>query len=169
MSASPEFTEAQGKRAGRSEYGVVGLLAGLGVLVLIETQSISESMASSRTLGPRVAPYFIGGLLLVTAALLLIDLLRGGHGYQEEGEDVDLSHGTDWKTLAALAVLIAGCGQLIPHIGIPFAGSILFFGIIRLLGGHKLWLDIVVSLVVPYLAFLLFTEALGLYLPGGIF
>lgn len=167
MNATPDAVEAQGKRAGRSEYGVVGLLAGLGVLVLIQTQSINESLASARTLGPRVAPYFVAGLLLVTAALLLVDLLRGGHGYQEEGEDVDLSHGTDWKILLALAAFIAGAGQLIPLIGMPIAGSLLFFGVIRLLGGHKLWLDLLVSIVVPLAGFLLFTEGLGLYLPGG--
>jgi putative tricarboxylic transport membrane protein len=167
MNTAPEAAEAQGKRAGRSEYGVVGLLAGLGVLVLVETQSITESLASARTLGPRVVPYFVAGLLLVVAALLLVDLLRGGHGYQEEGEDVDLSHGTDWKTLLALAAFIAGAGQLIPLVGMPIAGSLLFFGVIRLLGGHKLWLDALVSIVVPLLGFLLFTEGLGLYLPGG--
>lgn len=167
MSTAPDAAGVQGKRAGRSEYGVVGLLAGLGVLVLWQTQSINESLASARTLGPRVAPYFVGGLLLVVAVLLLVDLLRGGHGYQEEGEDVDLSHGTDWKILLALAAFIAGAGQLIPLVGIPIAGSLLFFGVIRLLGGHKLWLDAVVSIVVPLLAFLLFTEGLGLYLPGG--
>lgn len=167
MSATPESAGTQGKRAGRSEYGVVGLLAGLGVLVLIQTQSITESLASARTLGPRVAPYFVAGLLLVTATLLLLDLLRGGHGYQEEGEDVDLSHGTDWKVLLALAAVIAGTGQLIPLIGLPIAGSLLFFGVIRLLGGHKLWLDVLVSILVPLLGFLLFTEGLGLYLPGG--
>lgn len=167
MSATPEAVGTQGKRAGRSEYGVVGLLAGLGVLVLIETQSITESLATARTLGPRVAPYFVAGLLLTTAALLLVDLLRGGHGYQEEGEDVDLSHGTDWKILLALAAVIIGCGQLIPLIGMPVAGGLLFFGVVRLLGGHKLWLDVLVSIVVPLLGFLLFTEGLGLSLPGG--
>jgi putative tricarboxylic transport membrane protein len=167
MSATPESAGAQGKRAGRSEYGVVGLLAGLGILVLVQTQTIKASLASSGTLGPRVAPYFVAGLLLVTAVLLLVDLLRGGHCYQEEGEDVDLSHGTDWKVLVALAAVIAGAGQLIPLIGMPIAGSLLFFGVVRLLGGHKLWLDIVVSLVVPFAAFMLFTEGLGLSLPGG--
>lgn len=169
MNAAPEAAPAQGKRAGRSEYGVVGLLAGLGLLVLWQIQSISESMASARTLGPRVAPYFVAALLLITAVLLLVDLFRGGHGYQEEGEDVDLSHGTDWKILLALAALIIGTGQLIPFLGIPIAGPLLFFGVVRLLGGHKLWLDALVSVIVPVLAYVLFTEGLGLYIPGGFF
>lgn len=155
----------QGTRADRSEFGVVGLLAGLGALVLWETRKVSESLASGQTFGPRVVPYFVGGLLLVVAVLLLVDLLRGGHGEPEGGEDVDLSHGTDWKTLLLLAAALAASGQLIPYIGFPIAGALMFFLVTRLLGGHKLWLDVVVSAAVALSAHLLFTEVLGLSLP----
>jgi putative tricarboxylic transport membrane protein len=153
------------QRAGLSEFGVVGLLAGLGVLVIIETGSISESLAGGRTLGPRTVPYVVGGMLLVVAALLALDIVRGGRGEQEAGEDIDLSHGTDWLTLSGLVVLVAGVGQLIPLIGFPAAGVILFFGVVRLLGSRRLWVDLVVSVVVPVLAMLLFTQVLGIYLP----
>lgn len=168
---APRGAESPGRpqRAGLSEFGVVGLLAGLGVLVLVETQKISEALATGRTLGPRVAPYFVGTLLLVVAVLLAIDILRGGRGEPEAGEDVDLSHGTDWKTLLALAGVVAACGQLIPLLGFPLAGALLFFAVARLLGGRRLVLDVVVSVAISVLAFLLFTEVLGLYLPmvGG--
>jgi len=170
LQSSPD-TESPGRppRAGLSEFGVVGLLAGLGVLVLVETQKISEALTAGRTLGPRVAPYFVGGLLLVVAALLAIDILRGGRGEQESGEDVDLSHGTDWKTLLALAVVVVAAGQLIPLIGFPTAGALMFFLVSRLLGSRRLVLDMVVSVAISVLAFLLFTQALGIYLPtwGG--
>lgn len=155
----------QGTRVDRSEYGVVGLLAGLGILVLVETHTISESLGSSRTLGPRVVPYFVGGFLLVVAVLLLVDLLRGGRGTPEAGEDVDLSHGTDWKMLVLLAAALAATGQLIPYVGFPIAGALMFFAVTRLLGGFKLWLDVVVSVVVSLAAFLLFTEVLGISMP----
>jgi putative tricarboxylic transport membrane protein len=155
------------QRAGLSEFGVVGLLAGLGVLVVVEAGTIHESLASARTLGPRTVPYVVGGMLLVVAALLAVDIVRGGRGEQEAGEDIDLSHGTDWLTLGALVVLIVGVGQLIPVIGFPVSGALLFFGVVRLLGGRKLWVDLLVSAVVPLLAFLLFTEVLGIYLPLG--
>lgn len=158
-----------GKRGGYSEYGVVGLLAGLGVLVLIETQSIKESLAGQHTLGPRIAPYFVGGMLLVVAAFLALDIARGGRGEQEAGEDIDLSHGTDWITLSALAALVAGTGQLIPLIGFPLAGMILILGVVRLLGSRRLLVDLLVSAGLSVSAFLLFTEVLGIYLPrfGG--
>ena len=155
------------QRAGLSEFGVVGLLAGLGVLVVVEAGTINESLASARTLGPRTVPYFVGGLLLVIAVLLALDIARGGRGEQEAGEDIDLSHGTDWLTLSGLVVLVAGVGQLIPVIGFPASGALLFFGVVRLLGGRKLWVDLLVSVVVPLLGFLLFTEVLGIYLPAG--
>ena len=155
------------RRAGFSEFGVVGLLAGLGVLVLIETRQISDGIGTMRTLSPRVAPYFVAGFLLVVAALLALDIARGGRGEQESGEDVDLSHGIEWRTLLGLAALVAGAGQLIPLIGFPAAGALLFFGASRLLGSRRLVLDLVVSIVVPVVAFLVFTEALGIYLPIG--
>ncbi|GAB3858322.1 tripartite tricarboxylate transporter TctB family protein [Nocardioides maradonensis] len=162
-------TTSAPQRAGYSEYGVVGLLAGLGTLVLLETPSIREPLVSHGTLSPRVMPYFVGALLLVVAALLAVDIFRGGHGEQEEGEDVDLSHGTDWKILLALAVLVAGCGQLVPLIGFPIAGAALFFGVARLLGSRRLVLDLVVAAVLSVTAYLLFTEFLGIALPlfGG--
>ena len=39
---------------------------------------------------PRPCRYIVGGLLLVCAVLLAVNVLRGGHGEAEEGEDVDL-------------------------------------------------------------------------------
>jgi putative tricarboxylic transport membrane protein len=167
MSTATATTGPASQRAGLSEFGVVGLLAGLGALVIVEAGTIHESLASARTLGPKVVPYFVGGMLLVVAVLLAVDILRGGRGEQEAGEDIDLSHGTDWLTLGALVVLIAGVGQLIPVVGFPASGALLFFGVVRLLGGRRLWVDLLVSIVVPLLAFLLFTEVLGIYLPAG--
>ena len=106
-------------------------------------------------------------MLLVVAVLLAIDIMRGGRGEQEAGEDIDLSHGTDWLTLGALVALAAGARSAHPPIGFPASGALLFFGVVRLLGGRKLWVNVLVSIVVPLLAFLLFTEVLGIYLPAG--
>ena len=147
---------------------MVGLLAGLGVLVIVEAGTISRGLGTLRTLGPRVVPYFVGRLLLVVAVLLAVDIMRGGRGEQESGEDIDLSHGTDWRTLGALVACVGGVGQLIPLIGFPAAGALMFFGCSRLLGCRRLGLDLLVSIVVPVVAFLLFTEVLGIYLPRQV-
>lgn len=166
---TPRSVDDTRQRVGYSEFGVVGLLAVIGALVLIETQSIHESKVASATLGPRVVPYAVGILMLVITVLLAIDIARGGRGEAEAGEDIDLSHGTDWKTLFALAVVVAATGYLIPLIGFPIAGAALVFIVSRLLGSKKLLLDAAVSVGLATAAFLVFTGPLGIYLPlwGG--
>lgn len=153
--------------AGLSEYVVVAVLAALGVLVLVEAHGIHRALAGDNPVSPRAVPYVVGFLLLAVAALLAVDIARGGRGEAEEGEDVDLSQGTDWLTLGAAVVLFIACGQLIPVIGFPASGVLLFFGMARLLGSRQLLRDVLVSVAVPLAAYFLFTEALGVYLPGG--
>ncbi|HET9501687.1 MAG TPA: tripartite tricarboxylate transporter TctB family protein [Marmoricola sp.] len=155
------------QRAGLSEYVVVVVLAVMGVVVLVEAQGVHRALAGDNPVSPRAVPYVVGVLLLVVAVLLALDIARGGRGEAEAGEDVDLSHSTDWLTLAAAIVLFVACGQLIPVIGFPVSGVLLFFGMARLLGSRHLVRDVVVSLVVPVAAFLLFTQGLGVYLPAG--
>ena len=48
-----------------------------------------------------------------------------------------------------------------------FVGVLLFFGAARLLGSRRLVRDVLVSVAVPVVAFLLFTQVLGVYLPAG--
>ena len=88
----------------------------------------SDGIGTVRTLSPRVVPYFVAGFCSSSPSLLALDIARGGRGEQESGEDVDLSHGTEWRTLLGLAALVAARGQLIPLIGFPAAGALLFFG-----------------------------------------
>ena len=77
-SADPETRPAP--RAGFSEYVVAVLLAALGVLVLAESTTISQAGSGADPLGPRAAPYLVGGLLLVVSVLLALDIARGGRG-----------------------------------------------------------------------------------------
>ena len=159
--------EERSRQAGFTEFGVAGMLAALGVFVLVETTQISQALTSSNPIGPRLFPVVIGCFLLVVAALLAVDIARGGHGDAEAGEDVDLAHGTDWATLMGLVAVVGAGGALIPVIGFPASGALLFFGTARLLGSRRLARDVLVSVAVPVLAFLIFTEALGVYLPAG--
>ena len=55
-----------------------------------------------RPVNARTVPILVGLLLVLMAVLLTIDLLRGGRGEQEGGEDVDLTHGSDWRTVGLL-------------------------------------------------------------------
>ena len=103
----PEEGPAKNPRAGISEYGVAAFLAVLGVVVIYEATGISTALASAGPLGPKTVPYAVGALLLLSSVLLVVDVARGGRGQAEEGEDVDLSHGTEWVTLVALVALLS--------------------------------------------------------------
>lgn len=166
MASATDLSAARPARAGLSEYLVAALLAAIGVLVLLETVQV-RAASTMDPIGPRAVPYAVSALLLVVAVLLALDIARGGRGEEEAGEDVDLSQGTDWLILAGVVVLLVGCGQLIPLIGFPASGVLLFFGMTRLLGGRHLVRDLLVSLIVPIAAFVLFTQGLGVYLPAG--
>ena len=110
----------------------------------------------------------VGVLLIVTAVLLAINVLRGGHGEQEAGEDVDLTHGSDWKTLALLVIPFVANILLIERLGWPVSGAVLFFGTTFALGGRHLIRNAVISVALSVGTWYLFNLGLGIALPVGI-
>ena len=67
-------------------------------------------------------PVVLGVALLVIAVLLARDVLRGGHGEAEGGEDVDLSHPSDWRTVLLLIAAFLANVVLIDRVGFPISG-----------------------------------------------
>ena len=88
--------------AGRSELGVALLLGVVGVVVLVDAASLDAPYSQSDPVGPRTVPFLVAGLLLVCAVALAVNVLRGGHGEAEEGEDVDLTAPTEWRVVLPL-------------------------------------------------------------------
>ncbi|HET6855833.1 MAG TPA: tripartite tricarboxylate transporter TctB family protein, partial [Streptomyces sp.] len=86
-----------------SELGVSVLLLALGVLVLTDALTMDVDIAQRGPVGPRTVPVVVGIALLLVAALLAVDVLRGGRGEAEGGEDIDLSEPGDWRTVLLLA------------------------------------------------------------------
>ncbi|MGW1927357.1 tripartite tricarboxylate transporter TctB family protein, partial [Streptomyces massasporeus] len=72
----------------RSELGVGVLLFVLGVLVLTDALTLDADLAGRGPVGPATVPLVVGCGLLVVAVLLSVDVLRGGRGEAEAGEDV---------------------------------------------------------------------------------
>ena len=66
---SPGAGRAPGpaRRQNRSEFGIVALLAVLGLLVVYDASRLSTNIASTGSVGPKVVPYVVGGLLLLVA------------------------------------------------------------------------------------------------------
>jgi putative tricarboxylic transport membrane protein len=118
--------------------------------------------------GPTTVPIAVGILLVVTAVLLAVNVLRGGRGEQEAGEDVDLEHGSDWKTLGLLVVAFVANILLIERLGWPVSGAVLFFGTTFALGSRHLIRNAVVSVALSVGTWYLFNLGLGIALPVGI-
>ena len=106
MSAAPAVPAVL---RGRSELGVALLLGVVGAVVLADALSLDAPTTDSDRVGPQAFPIAVAVLLLVCAAGLTVNVLRGGHGQAEEGEDVDLSAPTEWRIVVPLlAVGLAG-------------------------------------------------------------
>jgi putative tricarboxylic transport membrane protein len=173
--ASPDTTGQPGPAAadatGRgnvAELGLAALLLAVGALVLSDASQLTTTAAHVGPVGPKAVPYAVGGLLLVTAVLLAVDVLRGGHGEAETGEDVDLEHGVDWRGLGLLVLVFLATALAIPYAGFPVAGAALFWGTSVVLGSRRWLWDPVIAVAVAVGSYLVFTSSLGISLPAGV-
>ena len=154
-------------KGGRSEYGVALLLAGLGVWAISDAWTLTDT-ASRGFVTAKTVPMVVGGLLLLTAVLLAVDIYRGGRGEQEGGEDVDLSHGSDWHTIGLLAASFAANALLIERLGWPISGAIMFFGTTYALGSRHYVRNAIIAVVMSVGTWYLFYAGLGIKLPAGL-
>jgi putative tricarboxylic transport membrane protein len=167
---SPQTADrAEGReRRGLSELLVPVLLLGVGAAVLVDASGLEEGLGRSGPVGPKAIPYAIGVALVVAALWLAVDVLRGGRGEQEGGEDVDLSHGSDWRTLAILFGAFLANILLIERAGWPVSGAVLFFGCAYALGSRRIVRDVVLSFALSIGSWYLFVLALDIDLPVGV-
>lgn len=152
---------------GRSELGVCVFLAGLGALVLWDASQTSRNLVQRVPVGPTAIPIGIGIALIVLAVLLARDVLRGGHGESEMGEDVDLSHPSDWRTVLLLIAAFLANVVLIDRVGFPISGAVLFWGSAYALGSRHFLRDPLIALALSVVTYLIFARGLGIGLPAG--
>ncbi len=153
---------------GRSELGVALLLGVVGLVVLVDAARLDVPYSQSDPVGPRTLPFIVAGLLLVCAVSLAINVLRGGHGQAEEGEDVDLTAPTEWRVVVPLVGVVIANVVLIDTLGWVISGALLFFGSSWALGSRHLVRDSVISLALSVGTFYGFYLGLGILLPSGI-
>src|SRR4051794_14172242 len=156
------------KEQGRSELGVALFLGALGVLVIVQALMLPESRIARGPVGPAAVPVVVGSLLLIVGAFLALDIHRGGRGEPEGGEDVDLTGGSDWRTVLMLAAAFVANALLIESLGWPFSGAILFWGCAFALGSRHWIRDAGIALTLSFGSWYLFFYGLGKLLPVGI-
>jgi putative tricarboxylic transport membrane protein len=153
---------------GRAELGVALLLGVAGVVVFLDTNRLAITYSQTDPVGPKTLPYLVSGLLVVCAVLLAINVLRGGQGEAEGGEDVDLTHPADWKTVLPLAGAFVANILLIDWAGWVISGTILFWGSAWALGSRHYIRDAIISVALSVLTFYGFYLGLGIHLPAGV-
>ncbi len=151
----------------RSELGVGVLLFVLGALVLTDALTLDADLAGRGPVGPATVPLVVGCGLLVVAVLLSVDVLRGGRGEAEAGEDVDLTEPADWRTVLLLAGVFLAFAVLIGPVGFPVAGALLFWGAAYALGSRHFHRDPLIAAALSLLTYVVFDKLLGVPLPGG--
>jgi putative tricarboxylic transport membrane protein len=153
---------------GRSELGMAALLGVVGGVVIRDAASLPTTYAQADPVGPRTLPFLVGGLLLACAILLAVDVLRGGHGEAEGGEDIDLDHPTEWGVVIPLIGFFVANIVLVDRLGWVISGAILFWGCAWTLGSRHFARDAVVSATLGLASFYLFYAGLGIHLPAGV-
>lgn len=158
---------ATGWLKAHSELGLVAFLAGLGALVMVDALTMAADFTQRGPVGPKTVPLLVGGLLVIIAVVLAVDVLRGGKGESESGEDIDLSTQAEWRTVLLLAAAFCSNIVLIDLVGFPISGAILFWGSAYALGSRHWVRDPLISIVLAVLTYLMFVYLLGVPLPGG--
>lgn len=150
-----------------SELGLCALLLVLAVLVLTDALSLPADFTQRGPVGPKTVPVLVGSLLILVALLLARDVLRGGHGEADSGEDVEATSPTDWRTLLLLSAAFLAHVVLVDVAGFPIAGTVLFWGSAYALGSRAYVRDPLIAAVLAVGTWFAFDELLGVPLPGG--
>jgi putative tricarboxylic transport membrane protein len=146
---------------------VAAAVVALGLFTVVDAHRITVPL-SSNVVGPRVFPYAVGVLLVVSGLAVLVSALRGGRVAPEAGEDVDVDAPTDWVTLAKVVAGFCLHVLLVDTIGWALAGALLFAVIAWALGGNAVK-AVVAGLVLGFVIQAAFVSGLGVTLPLGPF
>jgi putative tricarboxylic transport membrane protein len=163
-----EATTAPSRVRDRAQYGLCAALALVGLVVIWDATRIGAATSSNDPVGPKALPFVIGAALLVVSALYAIDVSRGGVGEQGAGEDVELGHPADWRTVGMLAGAFLLNAILIERLGWVISGALLFALSAFALGNRHHVRGLAIGIALSLITFYGFAIGLGVNLPAGI-
>ncbi len=151
----------------KAQYGLAAFLVIAGAYVLFDATTLDKGFAD-QPVQPYAVPYIVGAVLVLLGVLLAVATARGDVPESEEGEDIDLTQGTDLKTVAFLAAVLVLNLALIDFLGWAITGALLFVGATRALGSRNLIRDIAVGVALSVGSWYGFYVGLGVPIPAGI-
>jgi putative tricarboxylic transport membrane protein len=151
----------------RAQYGLAGFLVLVGVYVLVDASTLHRGF-DDQPVQPYAFPYVIGAALLLLGVAFAVATARGDRPQAEEGEDIDLSAPSDWRTVCLLAIVFVANIALIEWLGWAITGALLFAGSAWVLGSRHHVRDVAVGVVLSVGTWYGFYVGLGIPIPAGI-
>lgn len=151
----------------KAQYGLAAFLVVVGGVVLVDALGLEDGFAD-QPVQPYAIPYVVGAVLVGLGILLAIATARGDLPEAEEGEDVDLTQGTDLRTVGLLAGVLVVNIVLIDWLGWAITGALLFAGCAGVLGSRTHVRDIAVGAALSVGTWYGFYVGLGIPIPAGI-
>lgn len=150
-----------------AQYVLAAAIVAAGTYIVVDSRGLSDSSGNA-AISPAAVPTVVGIALVVLGAFLAVATARGDLPHEEEGEDIDLTSGVDWRTMAMLLGVIVANIALIDLLGWAITGAMLFAGCAVALGSRTWIRDIVIGAVLSVGSWYLFTVGLGVPLPAAI-
>jgi len=160
----PAAAAARSRPVGEIVFAVA--VVALGAFAMVDARTIPVPITAG-AMGPRVMPYLVGALLVLSGLGVLATVLRGRRGEAEDSEDLDPRAHTDWATVAILVAIVAAHIALIRPLGWPVAATVLFGGVAVTLGARPVWRAVALGLVVALIIQAAMAGGLGVSLPPG--
>lgn len=151
-----------------AQFLVVALLVLLAGILVVDASGLRNDFAETDPVGPKFFPYLVAGALLAMAVLLSISILRGAVPEEEGGEDIDLSQGADWFTVAKLVGVFLFLIVTVDLLGWAISGAFFFAGCSLTLGSRAWLRDLLIGSALSFGSFYAFYVGLGVPLPAGI-
>jgi putative tricarboxylic transport membrane protein len=155
------------KSAAKGELVFTSFLFVVAVVVLVDTAGMTKSNAVG-FVGPEVFAYIVGGLLLVLSGAQIIAVLRGERGTPEGVEGGVAVSDPNWKAFGLLAAALVLYSLLMPILGFPIMGAVLYFMVAKAIGAKHNLRTALISVLLSITIFFAFNEGLQLQLPSGL-
>ena len=151
----------------KAQYGMAAFLVVVGGYVFYDTTGLAKGY-DDQVVQPYTLPYICGAALVLLGVLLAIATARGDVPEAEEGEDIDLTTGTDLRTIGMLAVVLVANVLLIDFLGWAITGGLLFAGAAFALGSRAWVRDLAMGVALALASWYGFYLGLGIPIPGGV-
>lgn len=151
----------------KAQYGLAAFLVVAGGYVLYDAGTLEDGFAD-QPVQPYAVPYVVGAVLVLLGVLLAVATARGDVPEAEEGEDVDLTQGTDLRTVGLLVGVLALNVALVDWLGWAISGALLFVGVAWVLGSRTHVRDVAIGVALSVGSWYGFYVGLGIPIPAGV-